>query len=510
VSASPSSIPFAGTATLTAILDATAGCNTGFTWSASGGTITPNGNSATFTAIPPTTPAIFTVTATSLADPTKSDTATVTVTAPVPCGQPNGTEIIHAAGDRFASETWAGDGVTHIVQGTIQIKGTAVLTVEACAIVKLGVNAGIFTFESGTLLSNGAGGGRNVLFTSSSTTGLRWGRLAARSATSLVDLRFTTIREGGEQPGFFNATLAGVGGGYLAPPAKVLRVISVAIEGSSGIGVYLGENAAFTDDSTALTVVNTGSNPVYASMRSLGSLPTGSYTGNARKDGADEILVIENGEVPENMTIKDLGVPYGVFVPSVNVRPLAPATAPVTLTLQPGVTMRFPRLGASPGALVTLGDAVAGTVGVLNAVGTGAPIVFTSGQATRGAGDWQGLWLANAPGSRLDNVQIEFAGAPNGITSNNCRPATTSTAAALIVGANSTLYVPPADLITNSTISSSAGHGINANWLAAGVSAPSLTATNTFSGLLPQPAACSQTFNGLTGGATCPSLGCTP
>ena len=49
------------------------------------------------------------------------------------------------------------------------------------------------------------------------------------------------------------------------------------------------------------------------------------------------------------------------------------------------------------------------------------------------AGDWVGLWLDTANGSRLDHVIIEYAGADNGIVSNNCRPKMASDHAALIV-----------------------------------------------------------------------------
>jgi hypothetical protein len=507
VNTSAASIPSGGTATLGATLAATPGCNTALTWSVApdGGALTSSGAAATFTS---TTQATYSITATSVADNTKSGSATVTVTPPVPCGQANGTVVRHG-GTISASETWAGDGVTHTVQGSVDITGTAVVTIEACALVLLGPSVSISTFDSGRLVSLGTGAGRNVTF-SARDAGLRWGMLRAFSPTSLIDLRFTTVREGGEQGIFFSTTLAGLGAGYDKAPAKVLRVINVDVEGSSGIGVYLDFNGAFTDDSVGLTVVNSGSNPVYANMMSLGSLPAGSYTGNARKEGADEILVRgPNADVFADLSIKALGVPIRVPFAAVAVRPVAPATTPITLTLQPGVVLKFPRVGTGRGALVTFGtngSAPDNLVGVLNAVGTPAlPIVFTSGEAAPAPGDWAGLWLDTATGSRLDHVEISYAGAPNGIVSDNCRPAGSTDAAALIVGSFSTQYVPPADLVTNSAITDSAGFGINAVWQAATASAPNLTPTNTFL----RNAGCRQTFNGLTAGGPCPVLGCT-
>jgi len=507
VSASPTTISSGGTSTLTATLDANAACSTALSWSVTpgGGTLTPAGASATFTS---TTQTAFTITATSDADPTRSGFATVTVGAPVPCGDPNGTVLTHR-GDVSVSETWVGDGVTHLVPASLNVTGTAVLTIEACALVRIGPRASLSTFDSARLVSAGTGGGRFVTF-GPSDVGLRWGMLRAFSPASLIDLRFTTLREGGELGGIFaDTTLAGVGVGIAAAPAKVLRVVGVDVEGSSGVGVYLTANAAFTDDSQGLTVSGAGGNPVYATMMSLGSLPTGSYTGNAKKEGADEIRVIgTSANVFADLTIKDLGVPISVPFAGMAVRPVAPATAPVTLTLQPGVIMKFPRLGASPGALVTFGssgDAPNDLVGVLNAVGTpAAPIVFTSGESTPAPGDWAGLWLATATGSRLDHVEIGFAGAPNGIVSDNCRPAATTDAAALVVGSFSTQYVPPADLFTNGRITDSAGYGIDAVWHAAtATTGPDLTPTNTFL----RNAGCRQTSNGLTAGGACPAGG---
>jgi hypothetical protein len=143
-------------------------------------------------------------------------------------------------------------------------------------------------------------------------------------------------------------------------------------------------------------------------------------------------------------------------------------------------------------------------VGILYAVGTATKrIVFTSGEVTPAPGDWKGIWLDTATGSKLTYVDINYAGAPNGITSNNCRPQGTEDQAALIVGDFSAQYVPPSNLMTNSRITNSAYHAINAMWLADTVSAPDLTATNTFTNI----AVCRQTFNGLLPPNSCPAAG---
>jgi hypothetical protein len=244
-------------------------------------------------------------------------------------------------------------------------------------------------------------------------------------------------------------------------------------------------------------------------MMSLGSLPSGTYTGNA----TNEILIVgPNANVFADMTVEDRGIPVRIAYGTMVVAPAVGATAPVTLTLRPGVVFKFPRLGQplAPGARVTFGtngNAPNNLVGILNAVGTAEkPIVFTSGEAVPAAGDWIGVWLNTANGSRLDHVEISYAGAPSGIQSNNCRPLNTPDNAALLFGSFSTQYVPTSTTITNSRITNSAGYGIDAMWLAGTFNAPDLTATNVFQ----SNARCRQTFNGLIPPGVCPvGGGCT-
>jgi len=153
------------------------------------------------------------------------------------------------------------------------------------------------------------------------------------------------------------------------------------------------------------------------------------------------------------------------------------------------------------------GNAPNNFVGVLNAVGTAAkPIIFTSGEVIPAAGDWVGIWLDTAPGSRLDYVEINYAGAPTGIQSNNCRVNGTRDEGALFVGDFSDQYVPPSNLITNSRITNSAAYGIVAMWQTGTFNTPDLTATNTFA----NNARCAQTYNGVLPPGVCPlGGGCT-
>jgi hypothetical protein len=96
----------------------------------------------------------------------------------------------------------------------------------------------------------------------------------------------------------------------------------------------LDANASFTGDSDQLQITGSGARPVHTTMMALGSIPPGTYSGNA----TDEILIQgPTANVFANMTVADAGVPIRIPFTSLFVGPAPPSTAPVTLTLRPGV-----------------------------------------------------------------------------------------------------------------------------------------------------------------------------
>jgi hypothetical protein len=507
VSASPSAITTTTSSSLTATMSASSSCTGGVTWTASptGGTLTTSGLGATFSA---TTPGTYTLTATSVADPSRSGSAIVTVTASTAaaCGAANGTLTNHTS-NITADETWAGDGITHVIPNSISITGNAVVTIQPCAIVALAQGATISVNNNAHLVAAGTSAARFVLFRRN-VANQAWGTLRGVSATSLIDLTWTTLQGGGNFGGMNDPTLAAFGNGYATSPARVIRVNNVTIQGSQGVGIYLDANAGFTNDSQLLTISSSGGRPINTTMMSLGTIPIGTYTGNAQ----DEVLIFgPNANVFSDITIQDLGIPIRVAYGVMSVAAAVGSTGPVTLTLKPGVIFKFPKLPPNqPGMRMsfgTNGNSPNNLVGVLNAVGTAAkPIVFTSGEVTPAPGDWVGVWLNTANGSRLDFVEINYAGGASSIVSTNCRLLNTPDNAALLVGDFETQYVPANNLITNSKISNSAGYGINAMWQASIFNSVDLTATNTFTG----NARCKQTYNGLTPPGVCPvGGGCT-
>ncbi|HEY5248884.1 MAG TPA: hypothetical protein VIJ15_10615, partial [Dermatophilaceae bacterium] len=392
----------------------------------------------------------------------------MTVPGPVACGEANGVVITHPT-DVLASDTWAGDGITHLLPNTLAVKGAATLTVAPCAVVALGAGVSITALDTARIVAAGTSGTRFVTFRRADAS-QAWGGLRGLTEQARIDLAFTHLEGGGAVAGANTVkTVIRVSGSGVIDrlPTPVLRVNTVTIRGSADTGVYLENQAAFTPDSQALTIVGSAGRPINLGMMALASLPGGTYTGN----GIDEVLVIgPNADVFADLTVEDRGVPISIPAVGMNVAPPSGQSAPVTLTLRPGVVLKFPKTGGRPGTRVifgTNGNEPNNRVGVLNAVGTAArPITFTSGEANPAPGDWIGLWLNTANGSRLDHVNIEYAGAPSGIISGNCRAVGTDDAAALLIGDFSPQYVPPVDLITNSRIASSAGFAINAMWQA--------------------------------------------
>ncbi len=275
VAASPSTVAAGATASLTATVSSSGPCSGGVSWSASpsGGTLVPSGNSATFSAAAPGT---YTVTATSVADPSRAGSATVSVTGATSCGPPTGAVVTHTA-NIGATETWVGGGVTHAVPNGLSINGPATVTIQPCAIVSLGANATINVNAGASLVSAGTGPGGSISFVRANAA-QPWGILRGTSNTSLIDLSWTTLQGGGAFGGLYaNSAIAAVGNGYFVAPVPTVRVNNVTIDSPQGGGVYFDAGGAFLSGSTGLTVQGAPGYVLSMGMMALGSVPQGSY-----------------------------------------------------------------------------------------------------------------------------------------------------------------------------------------------------------------------------------------
>ena len=131
------------------------------------------------------------------------------------------------------------------------------------------------------------------------------------------------------------------------PADPVLYVDHVTVKGSRGVGLAMHALATFAPGSRDLTVTASGGDawPYAMSIEehAIDSLPSGSYTGNE----VDEIYLRQVGGgtagdgLKVDATLRDLGVPYhldGRFVVAAN-----EAGKLATLTIEAGVTMKFPK-----------------------------------------------------------------------------------------------------------------------------------------------------------------------
>ena len=167
------------------------------------------------------------------------------------------------------------------------------------------------------------------------------------------------------------------------------------------------------------------------------------------------------------------GVPYRMgttnldsfYLGGKNGAPLA------TMTIEPGVVMRFPA-GTFLNIEKFTGDFAA--QGAIRALGTAAkPIVFTSASSSPAAGDWGGLWFGGVPSAqnKLDHVRIEYARGECECTLFTCSDITDFEGAVILTNRVASAF------ITNTVIKKSAMHGITEGFEGSFVD---FSATNTF------------------------------
>jgi hypothetical protein len=411
------------------------------------------------------------------------------------CGTPNGTVVQHAS-NVVADETWAGAGTVHIVASTISVLAPATLTIQKCAIVRLGAGAqivvrgGTAAGSIATLLADGDDPATGVVYFASNDANQRWGSLEGSNANSYIQLNNAQLAGGGATTaGTRNATIEMHGTSNSTLPDPVLKVNTVIISDMQGAGVYL-DNAAFTTDSQFLAISNSPDYAMAMSAMALGSIP--SYIGTA--NAHDEALVVGNANIFADMTVHKR-LPIHFHTTGVRVAGGPPSFVPtVTLTLDAGVVFRFENISGTP-TMMTFGTngQSQDQNGVLIANGNPFdPVIFTTGLDTPPALDtdyWAGIWLLTSNGSQLQNVVFEYAGGDASIGPVNCGPFDPSinqqarhTAPLLVGDGTDQQYIPPASLITGSTFRNNIGNfAIDSVWEnSTRTFGPSLHNDNTF------------------------------
>jgi hypothetical protein len=395
------------------------------------------------------------------------------------CAAITGAGTMHG-GSVTAAETWTAAGSPHILPFDMSIN--AEVTIEGCALVKIAGGKQISVRTGGKITAAG--------------TAMKQIRIEKADAAAWVNIRtlnggslsfsYTTI-DGGGDPLNGIAQISGALdiAGAAGPTQELLHADHLTITGSKSCGVTLHDGGGFSAASKDVTISGSTVAPITTFARTVGSIPAGTYTGNTE----DAIIIRATSgpeAVVEDQVIHNRGVPYRVGIQANSTLDVGPVTGVSTLTIEPGVTMKF-----SSNATLRV-DAASGTNparGVLRAVGTAAqPIVFTSVAATPAAGDWYGIWFGGTPSamSKLEFVRVEYAGKISVSGSDSCLEVNQSIpndAAIRMVGGE-----PPNVFITNTEIRNSARFGIDRGYRSA--LKASFIPTNTFTNV----AACKESY----------------
>ncbi len=403
---------------------------------------------------------------------------------PPSCEAPTGAGTEHGA-TPASDETWTAAASPHIVTANLALPAGRTLTLEPCAVVQ--IRGAIGLLVEGKLLAEGTSD-RPIRI--QGVAGMNpWTTIEARRG---AELRFAhvTIEGGGNASGGRIAEygMLDIRGDQEAPTQPILYADHLTLTGSRSLGILVREGGGFAPGSTDLTITGSASHPISIWGRAAGTLPTGTYTGNA----VDEILLPALGgrdEIKENTTFQALGVPYRIGGPLLRVL----GTPAAVLTIDAGVTLRFADL-----ARLHVDGTTAGSGGALVVAGTAAaPVTFTSTATAPIAGSWVGLVFTGMidPRNQITHARISYAGGPSQISSFDCQsPLNTgfgNEGGVVIAGTQ-----PASGFVTNTTIDNSAGDGIVRGWTGTPVD---FLPTNTFTAVT----RCNQTFPKPSGGA-CP------
>lgn len=412
------------------------------------------------------------------------------------CPTPTGPGTVHSGSSLTKDETWAAADSPHIVPYDMHVVGVKI-TVEPCSTVRI-KGPTTLTFDSGGGLVAEGTSTKPIHFIADDAS-KPWGTMRVY-APSTLRFAYATVEGGGSGTGSSSGAIE-ARGDQLLPAQEILFVDHVAVTGSSSYGISLDQGAAFTKDSRELAISGSKLAPLRIIPRLASNIPTGSYTGNTL-----DFIQMETSQAIsfEDVTFHDRGVPYNVGSPQQTVGDLRVGAGKVfsTLTIEPGVTLRFNK-NAAAALHVEYATGAGPAMGAIVAVGTPAKhIVFTSASDAPAPGDWRGLTFGLQPSTKnqLGYVEILYAGGKSGAQGFHCKApdgtySTNEDAAFAIFGQ------PPGQFLHDSTISFSAGLGVDLGYNGAAVD---FLPTNQFASI----ADCKQSFPRDANGACPTSVAC--
>jgi PKD repeat protein len=302
---------------------------------------------------------------------------------------PNNCTITHSNRDLKVSETWR-TGETHCIGGFFQILAGATLTIEPGVTIKLKKNAGIYVAEPGSAIIAEGTAEKPILFTSGETVPQVGDWVTVRFSDAdggTSRMKYCTFEYGGSQA--FTSDKVGM--------MEVARGKSVSVDNSTfrkskHYAVLLDSDAEFASF-TNNQISEAGDYAVYACTQNVHTIGSGNVINNKG-------IWIEGEWFNGDATWLKHTCPYytnGIQVGS---------TAGMTLTINPGVEIRFVDIYSD------LDVGTYGEKGKLIAKGTATEkIKFTSASETPAPGDWGGLEFGTGTMglTELDHVTIEYA-----------------------------------------------------------------------------------------------------
>ncbi|MBN2498218.1 MAG: hypothetical protein JXR96_26745 [Deltaproteobacteria bacterium] len=327
--------------------------------------------------------------------------------------------------DVSSNEVWTATGSPHRVDRSISIE--AELTIEPCSVVELAPGVSLTVSEGGRLLAEGEET-RPIQFTGQQSE--PWGNLHVE-APGTASLAYVSFEGGGPDEITYGGATLVVSDSGERPGARPLRAEQVRVSGSGGLGILCRGLAGFDPESSDLTVTGSGSEmtehpyPVLISAEAAGSVPSGTYTGNAM----DAIAVDGQDEVQIDTTWTDRGVPYRLLS-SVFVNGGGNLTVGegVEMALDPGVSIKVD--GAGEGSLSLIGAA-------------SSPVILRRAEPDIA---WGALWVDEGSTMILRYVDLEGGGADYGCT--------------IVADGASELPLDPMIEVESVTLTGSVGYGM--------------------------------------------------
>ncbi|MCK6683898.1 MAG: right-handed parallel beta-helix repeat-containing protein [Thermoanaerobaculia bacterium] len=307
----------------------------------------------------------------------------------------------------FVSDTFKSLGVPYWPDGSISVYNGATLTIQPGVTVRFRENT-VLDVGYGTpgTLSIQGDAGQPVLLTTDqvSPTAGWWNGVITRPGAT-ANLAYTTIEGGGYSSNWGGFSADGGTNTLDHVTVRLSRYAGLRLNGGSttvtnstitgttagdGLGVDMYLSASLTITGSSVTG-NAGAAFALRNGASLNGMTGMTVSGN----GYDVIRFRSTGIFVSD-TFKSLGVPYWPDG-SINVYNGA------TLTIQPGVTVRFREN--------TLLDVGYGTPGTLNIQGNaGQPVLLTTDQVSPTAGWWNGVIVRTGATANIAYTTIEGGG----------------------------------------------------------------------------------------------------